>query len=59
MLHNQTREMARNMMLRFGQDSFRRTYIRLRDFYVGDEDLKRIGCPGVSVSPATRVDGLA
>jgi len=41
----QQREMARNMMLRFGQDSFRRTYIRLRDFRVGDADLKRIACP--------------
>ncbi|MBX6746368.1 MAG: alpha/beta hydrolase [Acetobacteraceae bacterium] len=41
----QQREMARNMMLRFGQDSFRRTYIRLQDFRVGDADLKRIGCP--------------
>ena len=41
----QQREMARNLMLRLGQDSFRRAYLRLRDFRVGDEDLTRIACP--------------
>ncbi len=46
----QQREMARNLMLRFGQDSFRRTYIRLRDFRVGDDDLKRIVCPVLALA---------
>lgn len=41
----QVREMMRNLMLRFGQTSFKKTYVRLREFRIGDEDLARIKCP--------------
>ncbi len=46
----QQREMMRNLMLRFGQDSFRRTYIRLRDFRIGEADLRRIACPALGLA---------
>ncbi len=41
----QIREMTRNLMLRFGRDSFRQTYMRLRDFRVSDQQLANIRCP--------------
>ena len=45
----QTREMMRNLILRFGQDSFKRTYQRLRDFRVDGEGLARIRCPALGL----------
>lgn len=45
----QTREMMRNLMLRMGQDSFKHTYQRLRDFRVDDGDLRRIRCPALAL----------
>lgn len=45
----QTREMMRNLMLRLGQPSFKQAYRRLRDFRVGDDDLKRIRCPALAL----------
>ncbi len=45
----QTREMMRNLILRFGQDSFKRTYQRLRDFCVDGEGLARIRCPALGL----------
>lgn len=41
----QTRQMMRNLILRFGQESFKKTYRRLRDFSVDDRDLATIRCP--------------
>lgn len=41
----QKREMMRNLMVRLGQDSFKRTYQRLREFRVDDRALRAIGCP--------------
>ncbi|MBI4827422.1 MAG: hypothetical protein HY804_01185 [Nitrospinae bacterium] len=46
------REMARNLILRFGQGSFKKTYIRLRDFAVTDGGLKRIKCPALALTGA-------
>lgn len=43
------REMARNLILRFGCGSFKKTYIRLRDFKVSDEELSRIKCPALAL----------
>lgn len=45
----QVREMTRNLMLRFGQPSFKSTYVRLREFRVSDEDLGRIKCPSLGM----------
>jgi pimeloyl-ACP methyl ester carboxylesterase len=45
----QTREMMRNLILRFGQDSFKRTYQRLREFRVDDERLARLRCPALGL----------
>ena len=45
----QTREMMRNLILRFGQDSFKRTYQRLRNFCVDGEGLARIRCPALGL----------
>ena len=45
----QTREMMRNLMVRFGQDSFKQTYLRLRDFRVDDEGLRHIRCPSLAL----------
>lgn len=45
----QVREMTRNLMLRFGRDSFKETYLRLRDFRVGEADLAQIGCPALGL----------
>lgn len=45
----QTREMMRNLMLRLGQTSFRQTYLRLRDFRVDGDSLRRIGCPALAL----------
>ena len=45
----QTREMMRNLMLRMGQDSFKHTYQRLRDFRVDDDGLRRIRCPALAL----------
>ncbi len=45
----QVREMARNLMLRIGRDSFKQTYQRLRDFRVDDADLGRIACPTLAL----------
>ncbi|MNX17109.1 Esterase FrsA [compost metagenome] len=45
----QVREMSRNLMLRFGQESFKQTYRRLRDFRVDDADLERITCPTLAL----------
>lgn len=44
----QQRLMARNLILRFGQESFKKTYVRLRDFRVGDA-LSQIGCPALAL----------
>lgn len=44
-MNAQTREMARNLMLRFGQASFRSTYRYLREFQVDEGALARIACP--------------
>jgi pimeloyl-ACP methyl ester carboxylesterase len=41
----QLREITRNMMLRFGCDSFKQTYVRLREFRVDDAQLANIRCP--------------
>lgn len=46
----QTREMTRNLMLRFGCDSFKQTYRRLRDFRVTDEQLANIRCPALALA---------
>jgi len=45
----QTREMMRNLILRMGQDSFKRTYQRLHDFRVDDDGLRRIRCPALAL----------
>lgn len=45
----QTREMMRNLMLRLGQSSFRQTYLRLRDFRVDGDSLRRIRCPSLAL----------
>ncbi|MDD5242081.1 MAG: prolyl oligopeptidase family serine peptidase [Sulfuricella sp.] len=45
----QTREMMRNLMLRFGQDSFKQTYVRLREFRVDERDLATIRCPALGL----------
>lgn len=45
----QTREMMRNLILRFGQDSFRRTYLRLQEFSVEDRHLAAIRCPALGL----------
>lgn len=45
----QTREMSRNLMLRFGQDSFKRTYQRLREFRVDDADLAGLRCAALGL----------
>lgn len=41
----QLREMSCNLMRRVGQASFKRTYLRLRDFRVDGAGLARITCP--------------
>lgn len=46
----QGRLMARNLMLRFGQESFKQTYVRLQDFRVDDADLARIACPTLALA---------
>lgn len=48
-MNKQQREMARNLILRFGQGSFKKTYLRLRDFKVSDEELSRIKCPALAL----------
>lgn len=45
----QLREMSRNLMLRVGRDSFKQTYVRLRDFRVDEADLGRITCPSLAL----------
>lgn len=45
----QTREMMRNLMLRMGQDSFKHTYQRLREFRIDDDGLRRIRCPSLAL----------
>jgi pimeloyl-ACP methyl ester carboxylesterase len=45
----QTREMMRNLMLRLGRDSFKQTYLRLRDFRVDDDRLRNIRCPSLAL----------
>ena len=45
----QTREMMRNLMLRLGRDSFKQTYLRLRDFRVDDDRLRNIRCPALAL----------
>lgn len=46
----QTREMTQNLMLRFGCDSFKRTYQRLMDFRVTDQQLADIRCPMLTLA---------
>jgi len=46
----QTREMMRNLILRFGCDSFKQTYQRLRDFRVSDAQLADIRCPTLGLA---------
>ncbi|MBV6271739.1 lysophospholipase [Alcaligenaceae bacterium CGII-47] len=41
----QKREMARNLIIRFGQPTFRQTYMALREFRVSDSALGAIVCP--------------
>lgn len=48
-MNKQQREMARNLIIRFGQGSFKKTYLRLRDFRVSDEELSRIKCPALAL----------
>lgn len=45
----QTREMMRNLIVRFGQTSFRRTYQRLRDYRVDEAGLRHIRCPSLGL----------
>lgn len=45
----QTREMSRNLMLRFGRDSFKRTYQRLHDFRVAPAELARLRCAALGL----------
>ncbi|MCZ7591731.1 MAG: S9 family peptidase [Kiritimatiellae bacterium] len=45
----QLREMAGNLMRRMGRDSFKQTYIRLREYRVSESDLKRIVCPALAL----------
>lgn len=45
MMNAQIREMARNLMIRFGQPTFRQTYMAMRSFRVSDEALRAIVCP--------------
>lgn len=45
----QAREMSRNLMLRFGQASFRETYRYLRAFRLDEQALRRIGCPALAL----------
>jgi len=45
----QTREMMRNLMLRFGCDSLKQTYLRLREFRVDDAGLAKIACPALGL----------
>ena len=45
----QTREMMRSLMVRMGQDSFKHTYQRLREFRVDDDGLRRIRCPALAL----------
>jgi pimeloyl-ACP methyl ester carboxylesterase len=44
-MNAQTREMARNLMLRFGRPGFREVYRYLREFRVDEAALARIACP--------------
>ncbi|NYT64122.1 prolyl oligopeptidase family serine peptidase [Alcaligenaceae bacterium] len=44
-ISEQHREMARNLMLRFGQQTFKKTYKALREFRVSDQALSNISCP--------------
>ena len=44
LMPTQTREMARNLMLRMGQPSFKHTYQYLCEFQVDDASLARIRC---------------
>lgn len=46
----QQREMARNLMLRFGRESFKETYVRLRDFRLTDADLANVTCPALALA---------
>lgn len=46
----QQREMAHNLIVRFGRDSFKQAYIRLRDFRVSERDLARITCPVLALA---------
>ena len=45
----QTREMSRNLMLRFGQPTFSQTYRRLQEFQVSKADLAHILCPSLAL----------
>ena len=45
----QLREMSRNLMLRFGCDSFKETYQRLREFRVDGERLPAMGCAALGL----------
>lgn len=44
-MNAQTREMARNLIIRFGQSSFGQTYRYMQRFRVSDDDLRRLACP--------------
>lgn len=46
----QQREMARNLMLRLGRESFKQAYVRLRDFRVSEADLADIACPVLALA---------
>lgn len=45
MMSAQIREMSRNLMIRFGQATFRQTYVAMREFLVSDEALRGMVCP--------------
>ncbi len=49
MMDAQTKAMAANLMLRFGQPSFRRTYLYLKQFMVTESDLANIKCPSLAL----------
>ena len=48
-MDKQKKAMSANLMLRFGQNSFRDTYLYLRDFCVTAKDLKNIQCPSLAL----------
>ncbi len=48
-MNAQTRAMSRNLMLRFGQDTFRQTYRRIMDFRLSPDELAAIHCPSLAL----------